>query len=199
MNTRIVFFVGLSLFFIGSIVGFGRNWYASGLFPRAFRSLPKERQIGLLRDIGKRVSPVRVRQILHVVYPDEPADAHELAHLIGEAAYERLGNRGFALCDSSFTFACYHGVILAAIRKHGDSPQVLADVTKGCDASSKNDIARISCAHGIGHGIMWIRNYAFVQSFSECDRLFIDEKLRFACWDGVAMENIVCRLLLEKK
>ncbi len=187
-------FILCAVVLVGSFVyGFSRNWYMSGLFLDQFRALPKDRQIVLLRTIGMRTSPLRVRDILLAAYPDQAPEQHELAHLIGETAYARFGSKGFDLCDSAFTFACFHGVIFGAIKKYGYDEAVLKGLSAECNASGKNDTAKVSCAHGIGHGIMWIKNYALVDSFQLCDRLFDDTKLRFFCWDGVSMENVVRR------
>jgi hypothetical protein len=180
-------------FVLGVLFGFGSNWYMAGLYPEGFRMLPNEKQIMLLRDIGLKASPLRVRDVLLSAYPDQPPEAHEMAHLIGEAAYMKLGPSGFSLCDSAFTFACFHGVILSAIRTHGNDDATIKTVATGCDAAGKNETAKISCAHGIGHGIMWVRDYNLVVSFELCDQLFADERLRFFCWDGVSMENVVRR------
>lgn len=187
-------FVGVTACFLfGISYAFMQNWHMTGLFPGRFRELSKDQRITLLRDVGMRTSPVRLRNILIAAYPNQPPEEHEQAHLIGETAYTQFGPKGFNLCDSAFTFACFHGVILAAIKTHGYNEGILKNLASECDASGKNDTAKVSCAHGIGHGIMWVRNYEFLASLELCDRLFGDTKLRFFCWDGVSMENVVRR------
>lgn len=192
-NTRGALLAGI-LFFIGATFGFSHNWYMSGLFGSHIRAMSKEKRLVMFRNIGMRVSPVRLRDVLLAIYPDQPAEEHELAHLIGETAYAKFGTSGFRYCDSVFTFACYHGVILAAIRAHGYEQSVLLELASGCEKAGKNRTADISCAHGIGHGLMWVRNYDMLQSFQACDGVFEkDSELRFFCWDGVSMENVVRR------
>jgi hypothetical protein len=178
---------------MGIVYGITPLWYMTGLFPGRFRALPKEKQIVLLRQIGEKTSPLRVRDVLLGAYPDQPPEQHELAHLIGEAGYKRFGPKGFDYCDSAFTYACFHGVILSAIKTHGYSPDVLATLSEQCNAAGKNETAKVSCAHGIGHGIMWVENYAYKKSLALCDSLFADAKLQFFCWDGASMENVVRR------
>lgn len=179
---------------IGFLMGFHRNWYMSGLFNDAVRAVSKEKRLIMFRAIGVRVSPVRLRSVLLAAYPQQPAEEHELAHLIGETAYAKYGTEGFKYCDSVFTFACYHGVILAAIQKRGYQQSVLLELADGCQKAGKNRTADISCAHGIGHGLMWVRNYNLLESFKACDGVFDkDTELRFFCWDGVSMENVVRR------
>ncbi len=181
-------------FFLGVGVGFSQHWYMSGLFGRQIREMPKEKRLAMFRTIGMQVSPVRLRNVLLAAYPDQPAEEHELAHLIGETAYARYGTAGFRDCDSVFTFACYHGVILAAIRARGYQQSVLLELAQGCENAGKNRTADISCAHGIGHGLMWVRNYNLLESYQACDGVFEkDRELRFFCWDGVSMENVVRR------
>ena len=190
---RLIIF-GLFIYIVGTASGFSHNWYMTGLFGEQIRSLPKEKRIQLFKNIGMNVSPIRLRDVLLSIYPEQPAEEHELAHLIGETAYARLGTSGFRYCDSVFTFACYHGVILAAIRDQGYQQSVLLDLAAGCEKAGKNRTADISCAHGIGHGLMWVRNYNLLQSFEACDSVFQkDRELRFFCWDGVSMENVVRR------
>ena len=195
MMKRTSIVLGLCIIFsIGLIGGISQNWYMTGLFGQNIRSMSKEKRLVMFRAIGMNVSPVRLRNVLLAVYPDQPAEEHEIAHLIGETAYSRYGTEGFRYCDSVFTFACYHGVILAAIRAHGYQQSVLSDLARGCEKAGKNRTADISCAHGIGHGLMWVRNYDLLQSFEACDGVFDkDTELRFFCWDGVSMENVVRR------
>lgn len=179
---------------MGFAIAFWPMRYASGLFGSEIRHMQKDQQITTFRAIGLRVSPVRLRDVLLATYPDQPAEEHELAHLIGETAYSREGASGFRYCDSVFTFACYHGVILAAIRAQGYSTNVLVGLAKGCEEAGRNRTADIACAHGIGHGFMWVHNYNLLQSFQACDSVFeADHELRFFCWDGVSMENVVRR------
>ncbi len=190
---RRYFFIGI-LFFFGVVFGFSQNWYMSGQFRSQIRAISKEKRLVMFRNIGLRISPVRLRDVLLAVYPEQPAEEHEIAHLIGETAYARYGTAGFRYCDSAFTFACYHGVILAAIRARGYQPSVLLELAQGCEKAGKNRTADISCAHGIGHGLMWVRNYNLLESFQACDGVFEkDSELRFFCWDGVSMENVVRR------
>ena len=182
------------VFIFGLVSGFSHNWYMTGMFGAKMRSIPKEKRIILYKNIGMKISPVRLRDVLLATYPEQPAEEHELAHLIGETAYAKFGTAGFRYCDSVFTFACYHGVILAAIRARGYQPSVLLELAQGCEKAGKNRTADISCAHGIGHGLMWVRNYNLLQSFEACDGVFEkDRELRFFCWDGVSMENVVRR------
>ncbi len=181
------------LFLSGMAMGIADTWYMSGLFPARFRALSKDKKIALLRQIGIKSNPLRVRDILLSTYPNQPPEEHELAHLIGETAYTQYGPKGFDYCDSAFTFACFHGVILAAIKTLGYDEGILKTLSAECNRSGKNDTAKVSCAHGIGHGIMWVKNYSYIDSLGLCDRLFDDDKLRFFCWDGVSMENVVRR------
>lgn len=191
---KIILYCGVLLVFISGVCStLIRESRVGGVSITEFRTLPKEKQINALRKTGMRYSPLRVRDILLKAYPEEPGDAHELAHIIGETAYTKYGVKGFEWCDSAFTFGCFHGVILAAIKAHGNSESVIKTLADGCQATAKNQNAKNSCAHGIGHGLMWIRSYDMLISYQICDRLYTDEKLLFMCWDGVSMENVVRR------
>lgn len=158
-----------------------------------FRSWDDVRQLKELRKLGKRKGSAAVLAFLKRVYPDEPGDEHELVHIVGETAFLEQSFNGFDVCDSFLRFGCYHGVILEAIRKNGYSEGVMKNLANGCLSLKRNKTVITACAHGIGHGIMWVRSYDLLSSYEQCERMFSEPDNRFFCYDGVSMENVVRR------
>lgn len=158
-----------------------------------FRTFDDQKQIKTLRALGESGGPRAILAFLKESYPDEPSDKHELVHIVGEAAFLESGFKGFEACDSFLRFGCYHGVILEAIRKNGYSESVMRGLAGGCLELPRNKTVITACAHGIGHGIMWVRSYDLLASYGECKRIFEDTENRFFCYDGVSMENVVRR------
>ena len=159
----------------------------------SFRQLPSQEKIKILRQIGKEEGPKALSILLRRIYSDEPADEHELAHVIGEAGFMESGYAGFDVCDSFMRFACYHGVILEAIKQNGQSQKVLEDLGQGCLDLDRNRVTVTSCIHGIGHGMMVVNSYNLLASYEDCDKIFFDQTELFFCYDGVSMENVVRR------
>lgn len=160
---------------------------------KAFRTFDDQKQIKMLRALGESGGPRAVLSFLKESYPDEPSGKHELVHIVGEAAFLESGFKGFEACDSFLRFGCYHGVILEAIRKNGYSENVMPGLAGGCLGLPRGKTVITACAHGIGHGIMWVRSYNLLASYGECERIFEDADNRFFCYDGVSMENVVRR------
>lgn len=150
-------------------------------------------QLRILRGEGTKSGPETVALFLKNTYPDEPGDEHELAHIIGEASFQKNGYGGFEICDSFMRYACYHGVILEAIRRNGYNEGVMKNLAEGCRELNRNRTTITACIHGIGHGIMWVKSYDLVPSYQECEHMFDEEVDRFFCYDGVSMENVVRR------
>ncbi|MCH7828648.1 hypothetical protein IH982_02120 [Patescibacteria group bacterium] len=158
-----------------------------------YSSLASLEQVRLLKEWAKAYGYERARQFLRDVYSDEPADDHELIHVIGEAAFLKLGYGAFNICDSFFKFGCYHGVVLEAIRQSGYNQKLLEELADGCLSLPHSGTTTTACIHGIGHAIMVVRGYDLIPSYEDCDRMSLDKLASFYCYDGVSMENVVRR------
>ena len=150
-------------------------------------------QLSLLRNFGKKRGPMAVENFLKKTYPDEPADEHELGHVIGEVAFGEKGVDGFGVCSSFFRFSCYHGVILEAIKQRGYSEALLKSLGDGCRGLDRNKTAITACLHGVGHALMIVNSYDLFRSYQACDSMLKDNQELFFCYDGVSMENVVRR------
>ena len=114
---------------------------------------------------------------------------HDMAHLVGQLIFHKYGLGGVSICNPSFAFGCYHGLMEVAFV--GDTlveyAQDLEDAQKGCQTiGEKTSPYYWSCIHGIGHGVATFRDYDLPPSLSDCDAL--ETPVRTYCHDGVFME-----------
>jgi hypothetical protein len=110
---------------------------------------------------------------------------HEQAHLFGGALYSVLGLNGFEICDTKFSYGCYHEFIGRAIVDQ--DTDVIPKLNKGCIALRGGKLA---CQHGIGHGIVGYIGYA-PQDLSEAVKLcnlLPDSDPIGGCYGGLFME-----------
>lgn len=111
---------------------------------------------------------------------------HDIAHFIGSLLFKEKGlNEGLKICDSSFAFGCFHGLIEGLITKEG--VENLYQVVASCQKLPQFQ-GEITCYHGMGHGILSYYNYKLSQALVLCDNL-LETKNQGYCYRGVFMEN----------
>ncbi len=109
-------------------------------------------------------------------------EQHLSLHFFGDILYEKLGTKAITVCDSTYLYACYHGVFAAAVEAKGIG--VASSLYKIC-AQSFNGFAFVACIHGIGHGILEYEGYnKLIEALNRCQ----DPDPEFGCRDGVFME-----------
>jgi plastocyanin len=118
---------------------------------------------------------------------------HDMAHLVGQLIYKEQGLAGLSICDSSFAFGCYHGLMEVAFDKYKDKPndveykKGLLEARDGCKAVGPEASGPyVSCIHGMGHGIITFREHDLNKALSDCDTLEVGA--RTYCDDGIFME-----------
>lgn len=94
------------------------------------------------------------------LYSNEPqfaSDCHDFTHLLGEKAYQLFAKNQNINLSSKATycgFGFYHAFMEKLLRTTGD----LNLARKFCDdvgkQSGQNELSRLSCFHGIGHGLL---------------------------------------------
>ena len=114
----------------------------------------------------------------------DAGDQHVLAHTFGAALYATSGLGGITVCDSRFSYGCYHEFVGRAIAALG------IGVVNQINASCMSIAGSNACQHGIGHGILASLGYAagdLAKTISLCTKLpggsFID-----GCYAGSFME-----------
>jgi hypothetical protein len=109
---------------------------------------------------------------------------HLAGHIIGDVIYEQEGVSGIAICDSSFGFACFHGLFTIALAT--DGVKVVKEIDKEC--VERFGPLGTGCTHGIGHGVMEFFGYDKLnEALAICDNTTQLVSI-LGCTSGVFME-----------
>lgn len=75
---------------------------------------------------------------------------HMAAHIVGALLYKKGGIGGLSICDSDFSYGCYHSFFGQVLADKG------TDVIKALDDECLKKFGTYGsgCQHGIGHGVM---------------------------------------------
>jgi len=122
------------------------------------------------------------------------SQCHQLIHVIGRAAAKKYPNAGeaFSNGDSFCWSGYYHGVMEGIVSKT-DINKLAEEINSICDSVSgkeKYSFDYYNCVHGIGHGIMYIKDNEVPLSLEACNNLKGHWE-QSSCWGGVFMENII--------
>jgi|SRR5579863_748021 len=119
-------------------------------------------------------------------------DGHHIAHHIGHETAMVFGStaQAFALCPDSYNYGCMHGFFQHAVGMGEIAGQ---DAAKICDGLVPDPFVsfktKMSCYHGLGHGVMIHAAYDLPKALAACDGLSTPFAQQ-GCWQGVFMENI---------
>lgn len=134
--------------------------------------------------------------ILNVIANDDArvrADGHAYAHAIGMRGYDPKLSFGesFLRCTVAFQSGCYHGTIQAYLTSLPDVEK--SELEHFCDnipGLDTNLWLRFQCAHGLGHGVVMVREHDLPRGLAACDHLASGWD-REACYGGAFMENVI--------
>ncbi len=116
-----------------------------------------------------------------------PQDQHTAAHIFGGSLFTDEGVPGLAVCDTSFSYGCFHEFLARAIQQNGlGSVDMLNEACFQALGPGKS----LSCAHGLGHGIqsyLGYNNDALKKSLGICKTLPYGDPIG-GCPGGVFME-----------
>lgn len=115
-----------------------------------------------------------------------PYERHFAAHAFGAALYVRFGLDAINYCEPRPNYACYHQVILDALREYGF--EVIPALRSKCESAIPEQTS--ACKHGIGHGIMAETEFSIDglnSALKLCDDVSSVEKYA-NCHSGVFME-----------
>lgn len=113
-------------------------------------------------------------------------EQHVQAHAFGGALYATKGISGLSVCDSRFSFGCFHEFLGNAIADQGIG--IVQTLNRECEKALA-DSSPLSCQHGIGHGIQSYYGYEYadlIKSLELCRDLKNDRI--GGCYGGVFME-----------
>lgn len=115
-----------------------------------------------------------------------PLDRQHLAtHVFGETLFEELGSDGVSICDSTFSFGCFHGFFTYAVSEEGIA--IVPEFNASCVEAFTS--LGTGCLHGIGHGIMDYFGPGNVNAALEtCEKDTTQVVPLIGCTSGVFME-----------
>ncbi len=120
------------------------------------------------------------------------ADCHQLAHVIGrtEADIAKNVDDAYAQGDNFCWSGYYHGVMESIVIKVGANnlSAKLPTICANIKAQKPYSFYHYNCVHGLGHGIMDVKDSNLPQSLVACDSL-TDDWERQSCYGGAFMEN----------
>ncbi len=108
---------------------------------------------------------------------------HALSHEFGTMLFALKGANGIGVCDSTFSFGCYHGYVGEAVRAKGFN--YIYEMDSSCSSTSSPG----ACQHGLGHAILVYsgENERVNDALAVCLRL-TNYGLYSGCISGVFME-----------
>ncbi len=157
-----------------------------------FRKIVSTKNIQAFTEFTKKLDPPKTYELLKKVFPNNDADAHDFAHIIGIVAHDQKGIENLKVCDTAYNYGCYHGFIEAFIAASG--VEKVTGIEEGCIALGP--VHAPSCLHGIGHGVMVDASYKLDTALENCS--ILKPTSQIYCWDGVFMERIVSSMLVAK-
>lgn len=108
-----------------------------------------EQQINTLGGVGA------LEKFADAVVSLNANEQHLKAHMFGGALYDQLGAKGISVCDTRFSYGCFHELLGRAIAELGLSS--LAELNDVCIDRLGEDAH--FCQHGLGHGIQTYFGY----------------------------------------
>ena len=137
----------------------------------------------------KRQGTEKSYSLLKKAFAQNEPQAHDFAHIVGNAAYDQKKMQGISVCDSAFNYGCLHGFMEAFLVVNDISN--VGVVEKACE--DLGNLHSPSCLHGIGHGVMIENSYEVGKALNDCHLLA--QTSQSYCFDGVFMERIVGSML----
>ena len=122
------------------------------------------------------------------------SQCHPLTHVLGNSAvklYPQVSSafsHGDAFCWSGY----YHGVMEGIVGNVGEE-KILAELNNICaDIPGKAvySFDYYNCVHGLGHGLMALKNIELFESLETCNTL-VGGWEKSSCYSGVFMENVI--------
>lgn len=119
-------------------------------------------------------------------------ECHLLMHEIGRATASGARSTGeaFKEGDQFCAGGYFHGVMEGFIQKHGTQHLSAEFLNSVCEPLITQNVEYQDCAHGLGHGVMYINNNELFDAITTCN-LLVDKNSQRFCQTGVFMENVI--------
>ncbi len=168
--------------------------------------LKAARTTNLLPIYEKWIDTVGANGLIAAVEEWNPT-CHDEAHDLGKEIYKKIGDVGEALatCEDACYSGCMHGVIMQVFTEgetapDGSAPMLpeehvqiedaKARIATICDKTVATGLYKAGdCAHGIGHGLMYLAEYDIPKALAVCDT-FDSYPMRYYCATGAYMEFV---------
>ena len=122
------------------------------------------------------------------------SQCHQIVHVIGFEASKkwRTVTQAYKEGDSFCWSGYYHGVLEGISNQNGYKNFVknINEICKPLAETRRYSFDHYNCVHGLGHGIMALKDDELFQSLDICDGLN-DSWERTSCWSGAFMENVM--------
>jgi hypothetical protein len=150
-----------------------------------------------LSSITKKQSPEAAMALVKKEYETSSyikSQCHQLTHIIGRAALDKYKTiadtyaHGDQFCWSGY----YHGAMEEVALKNGYDYIVknANSICKPIAAKGEYSFYHYNCVHGLGHGLMFVKDGDLFASLSSCDPISNSWE-RTSCYGGVFMQNIM--------
>ncbi len=128
-------------------------------------------------------------------YADKNFGSQHLgAHIVGALLYKKAGIAGQTICDSTFSFGCYHSFFSQILADKG--PSIIANLNQAC--LDKFGPLGTGCQHGIGHGVMeYFGPSRLLDALNACKPTTASSEIS-GCTSGVFMEYNVPIIITEE-
>lgn len=124
--------------------------------------------------------------------PNVRTYCHQITHVIGRAQADMVNDvaEAYSQGDNFCWSGYYHGVIESIVVKIGakDLLAKLPTICSSIKAQKPYSFYHYNCVHGLGHGIMDVKDSELFDSLKVCDTLTEDWEGQ-SCYGGVFMEN----------
>ncbi len=191
---RIVY-AGTGICIIGAVVLVAISGSQTPDLPSAHA--PLQERVGFWEDVVRAEGALSAYEMLMRATENKSiGEQHEWAHAFGSALFRVEGVEGIRVCDSRFSYGCFHQFLGDTILSLG--AESIPQLNQICfDQLSENPL---SCQHGIGHGALAAFGYddeSLRKALSECKAL-PGADLIGGCYGGAFMEYNVRTMLAEK-
>jgi len=136
------------------------------------------------REIQKVGGALAYEELSQSLEGSNPGTQHGMAHIFGGALYATEGLGGFSVCDTRFSYGCFHEFVGRAIAARGVASA--KDLNNECKKLAQSS----ACQHGIGHGVLGSLGYTpkdLTEALSICTDLEHNDPM-IGCESGVFME-----------
>jgi hypothetical protein len=133
-----------------------------------------------------------------VAVPYVKTNCHQIAHVIGRAAALKYASltETYAHGDNFCWSGYYHGATETVAKKIGPE-KIVSQINTVCASFLKShpySFDHYNCVHGMGHGLMEVKDSNLFEALAACDSYDGDWQQE-SCYSGVFMENVMDEII----